>query len=597
MDGMPRNVGSLSVRLLKKGRYPEDSFRDQYAPGGEKQLSASEWLGNGEGVLYSGQLYNKSPEWLAILAAYANDLPENLSASGAGAVLFLKVRSRWFALTFGYAHIALGDDVFVHQFGLKVALNAVPRGSLLTLDTATPDAVTFQKRVQASDFSDISEFGINTVRDLARVAGGKPSDREFGKFVAGKDMLHLVDSLQPNEFHDKCEVILSMYESKAYRKDYEWFDNVRIVDSPSTLVKLDDALFEEIQRIRRGATDSTLHMSPPEILDYVEGNALHFNGFGSRKREFNKLSITEYTQELERLNCNHSIEEIKQQHRIKSTSQKTSAFDTSWKTYDCFNWEASLNPDGGKPIHYVLFAGTWYRISKLFKDKVDDHFAAIKRYSIIGSTHCSNEEQLIAHIESNRHDLIKLDRSKLNPKNVTHANLEPCDFYSNEKYFIHLKDGGSSGPISHLWSQGVVSSEAFVSDAEFRKKLRSELRKKPRGVNFISTLPDNRVKNIVRSEYTVIYGIMRSKYADGTIGIPFFSKVSLIAACDRLRALGVNIGLELIEKISPAMASTTIPAPVINIATAPPSSPLAASGSTTSLPPSVVSPQQQPPLT
>jgi uncharacterized protein (TIGR04141 family) len=180
---------------------------------------------------------------------------------------------------------------------------------------------------------------------------------------------------------------------------------------------------------------------------------------------------------------------------------------------------------------------------------------------------------------------------------VTHANLEPCDFYSNEKYFIHLKDGGSSGPISHLWSQGVVSSEAFVSDAEFRKKLRSELRKKPRGVNFISTLPDYRVKNIVRSEYTVIYGIMRSKYADGTIGIPFFSKVSLIAACDRLRALGVNIGLELIEKISPAMASTTIPAPVINIATAPPSSPLAASGSTTSLPPSVVSPQQQPPLT
>ncbi|WP_405121410.1 DUF6119 family protein [Pseudomonas petroselini] len=551
------NVGSISVRLVKKGLKPENTFREHYAPGQARELSSSQWLGTGEGVLYSGQIYNKTPEWLNLLETYTSDLPVNLSASGAGAVLFIKVKSRWFALTFGYAHIVLEDEAFVHQFGLKVALNAVPRGSLLTLDTATPDAVTFQKRVQASDFSDISEFGIDTVRDLARVAGGKPSDRTFGKFVAGKDMLHLVDSLGPNEFYDKCEAILLMYNSKAYQKDYEWFDNVKIVDSTITLKELDDSLFNEIQRIRGAATDSTLHMSPPEILDYVEGNALHFNGFGSRRTEFTKLSIVEYAQELERLNCTHSIEEIKQLHRITSTTQNNTTFDTSWKTYDCFNWETSLTSDGKKQTHYVIFSGKWYTISKLFKDKVESHFARITPHSIIGSTTCRNEEQLIAHIEKTRPDLIKLDRSKLNPKGVNNASLEPCDFYSRHKYFIHLKDGGSSGPISHLWSQGVVSAESFVSDLEFRKKLRAELKKKPGGAGFISTLPDNRTKNIVRSDYTVVYGIMRTRYANGSISIPFFSKVSLIAACDRLRALGVNIGLELIEKLPPITPSLT----------------------------------------
>jgi uncharacterized protein (TIGR04141 family) len=103
-------------------------------------------------------------------------------------------------------------------------------------------------------------------------------------------------------------------------------------------------------------------------------------------------------------------------------------------------------------------------------------------------------------------------------------NLEPCGFFSNKKQFIHLKDGHSSGSISHLWSQGVVSAEAFLTDPDFRKKLRAKVRSL--GGGFEAHLPKSNEK-VVRDDFSVVYGIMRKPYADGSIGLPFFSKVSL----------------------------------------------------------------------
>ena len=141
--------------------------------------------------------------------------------------------------------------------------------------------------------------------------------------------------------------------------------------------------------------------------------------------------------------------------------------------------------------------------------------------------------------------LLKLDQTKINPDGVKYANLEPCDFFSDKKQFIHLKDGHSSGPISHLWSQGAVSAEAFVSDPGFRKKLRAKVRSL--GPGFESYLP-KAAQKVAREEYSVVYGIMRKPYSDGSLDLPFFSKVSLQAAAERIGQFGIPLAIELIEK-------------------------------------------------
>lgn len=538
-----KSVRTLNIRLLRKGRKPENAFSPSFVPGEPRALQQRPWDGIEGASLYIGQVYSKPPGWAEFLEHGSADLPTDMLTSGAGAVLFVPAKDRVAALCFGHVHIALNDDAFERQFGLKVTLNSVPRDQLRTLDLATPDAVTFQKRVQASKDSDVQAFGVDMIRDLARVAGGTPKDAAFARFVAGKDALSITCVVEPGDIQAKCAEVINAYGKVDYRKEFAWVDNMRLVLEKDTIAGLDAKLFAAVTDLLAGK-NSDLHMAPPEIVNYTEGNQLHYNGFGSHGVNFHSLSIQDYIAELERCGFTGDMGEIKEKHRIKAKGDGEDEFAEKWRVYDCFVFETSLGA-GANEQHYVLFAGDWYCVEKKFKKNIEDFYNDIEKVTIVGATTCKNERDLIAEIVATRVDLLKLDQQKINPAGVRYANLEPCDFFSKDKQFIHLKDGNSSGSISHLWSQGVVSAEAFVSDADFRKKLRKTV--KDLGGGFEAGLPKAGEK-VTRDDFKVVYGIMRQPYADGTLGLPFFSKVSLQTAVSRIQQFGIPVALELIQK-------------------------------------------------
>jgi len=534
---------ALTIRLLRVERAIEQAFGPSFAPGSERALEQRAWEGIEGARVFFGQIYSNLPVWRSFIAEGIGEEPAGIFTGGAGAVIFVPAGQRTLAVCFGQVHIALNDDAFERQFGLKVTLNTVPRSRLRTLDIATPDAVTFQRRVQASKDSDLHEFGVDMLRDLARVAGGTPSNAAFARFVAGKDSLSITCEVDANTLQAKCAEIIAAYGHTTYRKEFAWVDNMRTVVEKDVIEELDEKLFDALEALRNGG-NSDLHMAPPEIVNYTEGSQLHYNGFGSHGTTFHSLSIEDYVGELGRCDFDGDMTEIKEKHRIKAKGDSEEEFSEKWRVYDCFVFETSLGA-GASTQHFVLFAGNWYRVEKKFRDRVEAAFDAMPKVSIIGKTTCRNEEKLIADLEEKRSDLIKLDQIKINPAGTKYANLEPCDFFSSEKKFIHLKDGHSSGPISHLWSQGVVSAEAFVSDAEFRKKLRAKVRSL--GGGFEVLLPKSTEKP-VRDAYGVVYGVMRKPYADGSLGLPFFSKVSLQAAAERIAQFGIPVAIELIEK-------------------------------------------------
>lgn len=535
---------TLSVRLLRDANRPEAALKFAYLPGGEKgALRQFAWTGIDEAVLFVGQLYENSPSWLPFLEDHLGGDVEQVLSSGAGAVLILPIRDRLMAVCFGHIHLALDDDVFERHFGLKVTLNSVPRRGIRSLDLATPDAVTFQKRVQASRDSDIQNFGVDMLRDLARVAGGTPSDRDFAKFLAGRDSLSITCKVSSEELQGKCEAILEAYCADTYKLDFAWIDNMQTVRESHTIQTLDEHLFEALQSLREGG-ESDLHMTPPEVLDYEEGCLLHYNGFGGGGVPFHSLSIEDYVEELNRCRFDGDINDVREKHYIRAKTGSSEVFNTQWKVYQCFTFETTLN-DGEQETSYVLFSGVWYCIEHNFKQQVEQRFQQIPKIAIIGPTHCKNERELIAHLEATRPDLLCLDQVKINPQGVRYANIEPCDFLSDTKQFIHLKDGHSSGPISHLWSQGVVSAEALIGDVEFRKKLRRVVRqRRPEALPLLPAIQGR----VARAEYTVVYGVMRKPYKDGSLDLPFFSKVSLQAAADHLVQLDIPMALEIIPK-------------------------------------------------
>lgn len=538
-----RVIRTLNIRLLRDGLNPRESIKVDPTTNA-LALDHVPWESADGSSIYAGQIFSNPPDWRKFLAIGGIDVPENLHAAGAGAVLFIPIGASTLAVCFGYAHLALRDDSFVRQFGLRVVLNSVDRGSLRTMDLATPDAVTFHKRVQASRDSDLQMFGVDKHRDLARVAGGTPRNVDFARFVAGRDALSITCPTRFSDLSAKCKEILTVYRNDEYKNHFSWIDNIIRVQDKDIIAKLDDLLLAQIDRVVRGKP-SPLHMSPPEIVSYTSGSDLRYSGISAAKRVFTQLSIEDYAHELSRLGFSSSISDIKQNHRVQSRPQDSTKFVDRWRVYDCFVLEASLKIGGKKKTH-VLFSGEWFCVDDDFKKKIEDTFRSVDIVTIVGSTSCVNERSLIEDLDSNRTDLLKLDQTKINPRNVSYANIEPCDFMTRNGDLIHLKDGDSSGAISHLWSQGYVSAECLVSDQKFRDELFTIVKARARG--FETCLP-TAGEEAVRSKYRVVYGIMRQPYVSGGVDLPFFSKVSFQSTFEQLQRLGIRVAVEIIKKV------------------------------------------------
>lgn len=289
---------SLSVRLLRQGRSIDNAFRGDH----ELQERRSE-----AGRLFVGQAPAVPPTWFDFVSRFATGGLRPLVNQSCAAVLFLEVppddkrsAKRTVALTFGTAHHSLEPDAFERSFGLKIVLNAVARSNLRSLDIATLDATTFQKRIQASRDADLQGFGIDVDRDLLRLAAGSPRDNSFAKSLAGKDALTLHTKTSPDDVMEKCKTALKLYQAADYKKDFSFIDFVSPVRQRDLHEQLDAAAFTELQELVKGKA-SDLHITLPDMLSPEEGVEIGYFGIGlksGRKQTYTQIAIENYVEEL-----------------------------------------------------------------------------------------------------------------------------------------------------------------------------------------------------------------------------------------------------------------------------------------------------------
>ena len=536
------------MRLMLSDRSVEDAIRD---------VGALTEQATTAGRLFTDQANANRPTWLHFINGFVEGEPLVLENRSCSAILFLNVTvpgttdGRTFALTFGTGHHALRQEAFERNFGLKVTLNAVARQDLKNLDVATPEATTLQKRIQSSRRMDLQGFGIDVERDLLRLAGGIPTDAAFAKSLAGRDALTLSARMSPADLEIKCRRALELFGATDYKKDYGFIDQVTPVRDHSLIEVLDNLVFAEIQMLL-GGTPSDLHLTLPEIIDPERSHEIGYFGLGFKsgaKPSFGEIAIEDYIAQLADGHPDQltSMAELKSSHEVRVVVDGQGDKERRRKIYDCFVFEATQNEKT-----YVLFAGDWYLVEdKFFKSVEQDFMRLLATTPIRATTTALNEQQLIAELDQDP-DLLNLDKVKCSPFGAQGANLEPCDFLSRDRAFIHLKDGHGSDAISHLWNQGVVSAETFVRDDVFRKSMRKNAIKRQTNsgkTGFEALLPDGRSKPLP-TNYKVVFGIMRHRYKrTNRMGLPFFSMVSLRVAASRIELMGYDVEVHLIEKV------------------------------------------------
>jgi uncharacterized protein (TIGR04141 family) len=126
--------------------------------------------------------------------------------------------------------------------------------------------------------------------------------------------------------------------------------------------------------------------------------------------------------------------------------------------------------------------------------------------------------------------------------------IEPCDLLSPAGQFVHVKRRkGGSGPLSHLFSQALVSCECLISEPEFRSALRSLL---AAGGPVSPTLLTEPAEPKL---LPVVLGLITSAAQPGYAArdLPFFSKVALRQAVRRMQQMSFTVFVDEIPTERP----------------------------------------------
>lgn len=522
----------LNIKLLKDSYNIEKSLKDGHG------MVESVWLNDENIKLYTEDKVSGQSSWKSFINKGIKIPVFNLPGSMSSALMFVPVNDNVLVLSFGRAYLRLKESCYVKDFGLKVVLNSVKPNTIKSLDLKTHDEVTINKRIQASKKSDMSVFGVDTEKDMLKEITGMPIDEKFAKELTGKHGLVISCDITFATIFEKCQEIYKVYVNGGYEKNFKWIDNIRAVEDKELNGALNNKLFEDLRDCVKNHSAIDLHLSPPDIVDYSTFGSIVYKGFRSKK-EFDTLDIEDYISELKKSSIDlSSIQSIKN-HVVAEKKEDISV--NKWSVYECFVYEVEHNTN-----KYVLSDGQWYSIDSSLVSEVENYVSNIPVGIVLpDAKKTDNEQKYNANLKASHSKSLICFDTKMIQLPGWGSSIEPCDFFSKNLEFIHIKNDAASSKLSHLFNQGLASAEAYLREKEFRKKFKNKARNM--NSNISNLLPDARPKP-KRDEFTVVYAVMRKPYKDGSYGLPFFSKVTLRNSAKRLEDLGYKVNFSWIKK-------------------------------------------------
>ena len=492
-------TNKISIYLLKEGKTPKDILKKE-----NKELELN------DDVFYYDNSHSYKPSWVT---NFFNSKLENIELfnQSSKGVYFVKVKinskERFFAIPFGYGHSMIKKFYCVDDFGLKIVLNAVDGNSIRKIEKRTLSSDPKNTIEQLSKTGGISDFGIDIEQDLIEEITGKPKkDSYFGEnLVVGKVAFTVsakVNILNIKDFLKRC---FEFYKKDDYKENFAFIDQVKeIKNTEEWDVKLIEKLKDD------GAIDVKVWMAIPEIIDWAD--VAGFSFVNKKEKLIDDITLENFKNSLSENQIDNLDLKFLERKKVSCFKNSTDDEYDSWSYFQCFYCE--ITKDNRK---IILTNGKWYEITKDFVEEVEKNYSEV--------INCSSKTTLIDCEKEDHEDVYNkklaksIDGIVMDRINISygggHSSVEFCDVYDvKNKVFIHVKNYYGSSALSHLFAQGRVSGQLFISDPKFRKKVKEKK----------DSLPFNPEKDQNSKEYKIIFGIISE--SENNLNLPFFSKVN-----------------------------------------------------------------------
>lgn len=522
---------SFSIFLLKpEVKAPADALN---AGHGLKDTIKGAGLPEGA-VLYVLDADPK-PIWWAGYFSLAADLKQ----MSKGALVFLPVKGRWFALSFGHVSHHLDDEKYEHDFGLRVTLNAVDPELIRSTDILQPSGAKRQ-RIQLPSPGDLTLFDFDQDSTILKSLTGKVKDpelRELFRNVTGAANVRISTDKASGDLAALCATLLDLYGKTTYATTFPALLNVSPVRDPAIIGTLNASLLAAIH----GKGDGVV-LTVPEIQDFNSNFGVTYAGAGPGKVS-DDANITDYYQYLEDAGqdpTSLTLNDLKK-HRLLITNDDGSRTHAEYKISRCLLFDADHN---GAAYH--LREGQWYEVKKAFIDELKAYLdPKIAATTLPAYSHSSEGAYNKAAATAAR---LCLDTKNIAP--LGQKAVEPCDLFEvvdGAAVFHHVKLKTLSGTLSHLFNQGVNSVWLLGEEPRAMTKLKGLLTAvAPPGTagGFHQPLDDNKLK--------VVFGVVTTKDpGKKSANLPLFSRISLRRAFKDLSVMRIEAELCFIPDVSP----------------------------------------------
>jgi uncharacterized protein (TIGR04141 family) len=511
---------SFSIYLLKEGFDHLTALREDHALAADHVARALPEAA----ILYVLDSLPRPPWWKGYF-----DIQGELNQVNKGALVFLPVGDRCFALSFGHVAHNLRESSYEYDFGLRVTLNSVDPRKLKSTDTLDPGPAKRQ-RTQLPIESELTFFDFDRDSTILRSLTGKVREehRDLFRHATGSSNLRIGTDVATDGLAALCERLLGIYQSEAYKTSFPEVQNISPVRDPARIEALNAKLLQAFR-----ARNPDLNITVPEIINYSDNLYVMFAGEGIGLI-YDDVYIGRYYDYLDA----HEVEfteidvEALRRHALVLTDEDGGARDR-FSIYKSLVFDTTLEDAEDDTFH--LSEGDWYRIDNQYIARLRTYLDPLCAESDLPPYNHPSEGQYNEAVAAGDATVVCLDRKNISPEGQTQ--IEPCDLLAardGTAKFYHVKVSTLSTQLSHLLNQGANAIQLLRLEPVAVERLEALIRQSGGGD------PETLVGLVRERNYQVVFGIVTRKDPDGRSGnLPLFSRISLMRVMRSLQSMGV----------------------------------------------------------
>jgi uncharacterized protein (TIGR04141 family) len=476
MARQPSTTRRTTLWALRPTSQLASGVQEKYRNNGEFEMKPVQVAGQ-SALLVQGSIDNPEAKWSQTLSAYTGQ-PVSLGNRTAAALLLMPRANRVLALSYGMGWILLDQSQVEQGFGLRYAVRALDAGQVrqvtrhLLEQRAQIDRNSVPSGQRVEDFA-IEEYGEVISRLVGRSGStNNPSFSKTGRAyfsLSGSDSLALPIGRTAADLLGDLDEIESVIDNGQPVEDLRFVEQLRHLKGKDTRVPELEAL---LGAALEPQTDARLALAYPFERDdeHGEAQAYRIKMPGEKTQVVDDLALEQLRQPLA------GVAEADRLRTLAKATVQALGDDTGdtviGRAIPANKWitaEITLNGQ-----QYFYRQGRWYEVGagylEYLRRQVDEILRQPTSVSLPDWNRDEDEKDFNARASAES-GCVLLDRRLVRTK--THARgIELCDLLGEDNELIHVKQAGSSAPLSHLFAQGAVSAEALSTDPEARARLR-----------------------------------------------------------------------------------------------------------------------------